>query len=86
MAVDITALFCCLDHFCKVFADWQATGCSRRADTPALRQAVARRDAVHRGAVSPFALQNVKVFYLYGIGGQYRACLTSCRTMTGWSA
>src|SRR4051794_12793063 len=23
MAVDITALYCCLDDFCKVFADWE---------------------------------------------------------------
>ena len=24
MAVDITALYCCLDDFCKVFGDWEA--------------------------------------------------------------
>ncbi len=24
MAVDITALYCGLDDFCKVFADWEA--------------------------------------------------------------
>src|SRR3954451_10325366 len=24
MAVDITALYCCVDDFCKVFADWEA--------------------------------------------------------------
>src|SRR3954451_7176705 len=24
MAVDITALYCCLDDFCKVLADWEA--------------------------------------------------------------
>src|SRR3954452_20645621 len=30
------------------------------ADTPALRQAVARRDAVHHGAVSPLALQELQ--------------------------
>jgi hypothetical protein len=24
MAVDITALYCCLDDFCKVFAAWEA--------------------------------------------------------------
>jgi hypothetical protein len=24
MAVDITALYCCLDDFCKLFADWEA--------------------------------------------------------------
>jgi hypothetical protein len=24
MAVDITALYCCLDDFCQVLADWEA--------------------------------------------------------------
>ena len=24
MAIDITALYCCLDDFCKVFEDWEA--------------------------------------------------------------
>ena len=24
MAIDITTLYCCLDDFCKVFADWEA--------------------------------------------------------------
>ena len=24
MAVDITALYCCLDDFCQAFADWEA--------------------------------------------------------------
>ena len=24
MAIDITALYCCLDDFCKLFADWEA--------------------------------------------------------------
>ena len=24
MAVDITALYCCLDDFCTVFGDWEA--------------------------------------------------------------
>ena len=24
MAIDITALYCCLDDFCKAFEDWEA--------------------------------------------------------------
>jgi hypothetical protein len=42
MAVDITALYCCLDDFCKVFADWGSPPTDPVADDPtALRQAVA---------------------------------------------
>jgi hypothetical protein len=35
MAVDITALYCCLDDFCKVFGDWEA---HRLIPSPAIRQ------------------------------------------------
>ena len=50
------------------------TGCSRRSSTPALRQAVARQMLfiVVLFHLSPY--KNFKVFYLYGIGGQYRTC------------
>ena len=46
MAIDITALYCCLDDFCKVFEDWEAhrlippqttrqrTGKLSRSETP----------------------------------------------------
>ena len=30
MAIDITALYCCLDDFCKVFEDWEAHRLIRR--------------------------------------------------------
>jgi len=53
MAIDITALYCCLDDFCKVFEDWEAHQVIPSAQTKeALRQAVTLRDAVHRGALS----------------------------------
>ena len=75
MAVDITALYCCLDDFCKVFEDWEAHQLiPSPTDAAARRQAVTRRDAVHHGAVSPLAFKNFKTFYLYGIGVQHRAC------------
>src|SRR4051794_14255703 len=35
MAVDITALYCCLDDFCKAFADWEA---HRLIPSPTTRQ------------------------------------------------
>jgi len=35
MAIDITALYCCLDDFCKVFADWEV---HRLIPSPTTRQ------------------------------------------------
>src|SRR4051812_49783603 len=75
MAVDITALYCCLDDFCKVLADWEA---HRLLPSERTRQ---RSGKLSRAEIlfivvlfhlSPY--KNFKVFYLYGIGGQYRAC------------
>ena len=42
MAIDITALYCCLDDFCKVFEDWEAHRLIPSADNTAThRQALA---------------------------------------------
>src|SRR3954467_10949414 len=80
MAVDITALYCCLDDFCKVFADWEA---HRLIPSQQTRQRTGKRSRAHIPfpgvlfllvlfPLSPY--KNFKVFYLYGIGPQYRAC------------
>ena len=75
MAVDITALYCCLDDFCKVFEDWEA---HRLIPSPTRRQ---RSGKLSRSEMlfimvlfhlSPY--KNFKTFYLYGIGVQHRAC------------
>ena len=75
MAVDITALYCCLDDFCKAFADWEA---HRLIPSPATRQ---RSGKLSRSEMlfivvlfhlSPY--KHFKAFYLYGIGHQHRAC------------
>jgi hypothetical protein len=75
MAVDITALYCCLDDFCKVFEDWEA---HRLIPSPTRRQ---RSGKLSRSEMlfivvlfhlSPF--KHFKAFYLYGIGQQHRAC------------
>src|SRR4029079_13750544 len=75
MAVDITALYCCLDDFCKVLADWEA---HRLLPSEQIRQSSGKLSLsemlfiVVLFHLSPY--KNFKVFYLYGIGGQYRAC------------
>ena len=45
MAVDITALYCCLDDFCKVFGDWEA---HRLIPSPTTRQRTEVRPDAYR--------------------------------------
>ena len=75
MAIDITALYCCLDDFCQVFEAWET---HRLIPSPTTRQ---RSGKLSRPAMlfivvlfhlSPY--KNFKTFYLYGIGHQHRAC------------
>ena len=75
MAVDITALYCCLDDFCKMFAEWET---HQLIPSPSRRQ---RSGKLSRSEMlfimvlfhlSPY--KNFKTFYLYGIGCQHRAC------------
>src|SRR4051794_41570712 len=75
MAVDITALYCCVDDFCKVFADWEAHRLLPSEQTCQRSGKLSRAEMLFIVVLfhlSPY--KNFKVFYLYGIGGQYRAC------------
>ena len=75
MAVDITALYCCLDDFCKVFGDWEA---HRLIPSPTARQRTGKLSRsemlfiVVLFHLSPF--RHFKAFYRYGVGQQHRAC------------
>jgi hypothetical protein len=75
MAVDITALYCCLDDFCKVFEDWEA---HRLIPSPTTRQRTGKLSRSEMLFIlvlfhlSPY--KNFKTFYLYGVGHQHRAC------------
>ena len=75
MAVDITALYCCLDDFCKVFKEWEA---HRLIPSPTTRQRSGKLSRAEMLFImvlfhlSPY--KNFKVFYHYGIGHQHRAC------------
>src|SRR5215210_454358 len=75
MAVDITALYCCLDDFCKVFADWEAHRLLPSEQTRQRSGKLSRAEMLFIVVLfhlSPY--KNFKVFYLSCIGGQYRAC------------
>src|SRR3954470_3090649 len=73
MAIDITALYCCLDDFCKVFEDWEAHRLLPAEQTCQRSGKLSRAEMLFIVVLfhlSPY--KNFKVFYLYGIGGQYR--------------
>jgi hypothetical protein len=75
MAVDITALYCCLDDFCEVFADWEAHQLIPSEQTRQRCGKLSRAEMLFIVVLfhlSPY--KNFKTFYLYGIGHQHRAC------------
>jgi len=75
MAIDITALYCCLDDFCKVFADWEA---HQLIPSPTSRQRSGKLSRAEMLFIMVLfhlsAYKTFKTFYLHGIGHQYRAC------------
>src|SRR3954465_11861763 len=75
MAIDITALYCCLDDFCKVFAEWEA---HQLIPSPTSRQRSGKLSRAEMLFIMVLfhlsAYKNFKTFYLLGIGCQHRAC------------
>lgn len=77
MTVDITALYCCLDDFCNVFADWEA---HQLIPPPTKRQRTGKLSRSEMLFImvlfhlSPY--KHFKAFYLYGIGCQHRGCFS----------
>jgi IS5 family transposase len=75
MSINITALYCCLDDFCKVFEEWEGhrlipsekKRC--RKGKLSLSEMLFIMGLFH---LSPF--RHFKAFYRYGVGHQYRAC------------
>jgi hypothetical protein len=75
MTIDITALYCCLDDFCKLFDAWEARRLIPSEKTRQRTGKLSRAEMLFIMVLfhlSPF--KNFKVFYHYGIGQQYRAC------------
>jgi hypothetical protein len=75
MNINITALYCCLDDFCKVYEEWEGhrlipSGKKRnRAGKLSLSEMLFIMVLFH---LSPF--KNFKAFYLCGVGYRYRSC------------
>src|ERR1700712_5713843 len=75
MAVDITALYCCLDDFCKVFEGWEAHRLIPSAQTRQRPGKLSRAEMLFIMVLFHLsAFKHFKAFYLYGIGCQHRAC------------
>jgi hypothetical protein len=73
--VDITALYCCLDDFCKAFADWEAHRLIPSEQTRQRPGKLSRAEMLFIVVLfhlSPY--KHFKAFYLYGIGHQHRSC------------
>jgi hypothetical protein len=75
MAIDITALYCCLDDFSKVFEEWErhqlipSEQKRQRAGKLSLSEMLFIMVLFH---LSPF--KHFKAFYLSGVGHLYRTC------------
>ena len=67
MAIDVTALYCCLDDFCKVFEDWEAHRLIPSQTTRQRTGKLSRSEMLFIMVLfhlSPF--KHFKVFYHYG--------------------
>jgi len=75
MAVDITALYCCLDDFCKAFGDWEAHQLIPSEQTRQRPGKLSRAEMLFIVVLFHLsAFKHFKAFSRYGIGQQYRAC------------
>lgn len=75
MSMDITALYCCLDDFCKVFEAWQA---HRLIPSETTRQRPGKLSLSEMLFIMVLfhlsSFKHFKAFYHYGIGQQYKDC------------
>src|SRR3954462_8256602 len=75
MAIDITALYCCLDDFCKAFEDWEAHRLIPSQTTRQRSGKLSRSEMLFIMVLFPLSpFKHFKVFYHHGIGPQHRAC------------
>ena len=75
MAIDITALYCCLDDFCKLFEEWEAHRLVPSQTTRQRAGKLSRSEMLFIMVLfhlSPY--KHFKAFYLCGIRREYRDC------------
>ena len=75
MSVDITALYCCLDDFCRLFEGWEG---HRLIPSETTRQRAGKLSRAEMLFIMVLfhlsAFKHFKAFYRYGVGQQYRDC------------
>ena len=75
MSVDITALYCCLDDFCRLFEGWEG---HRLIPSETRRQRAGKLSRPEMLFIMVLfhlsAFKHFKAFYRYGVGQQYRDC------------
>lgn len=75
MAVDITALYCCLDDFCQVFEEWEEHRLIPSGGTRQRSGKLSRAEMLFIVVLFHLSVfKHFKAFYTYGIGQQHRAC------------
>ncbi len=78
MSVDITALFCCLDDFCKLFEGWEAHRLIPSETTRQRTGKLSRAEMLFIMVLFHLSVfKHFKAFYRYGVGQQYRACFSA---------
>ena len=75
MAIDATALYCCLDDFRKAFEDWEAHRLVPSQTTRQRAGKLSRSEMLFIMALFHLsAFKHFKAFHHYGVGRQHRAC------------
>src|SRR3954454_3666101 len=75
MAIDTTALYCCVGGFCTVFEDWEVHQLIPSEQTRKRSGKLSRSEMLFIMVLFHLsAFKNFKTFYLSGIGQQHRTC------------
>ena len=75
MSINITALYCCLDDFCKVFEEWEGHRLIPSEKKRCREGKLSLSEMLFIMVLFPLSpFRHFKAFYRYGVGHQYRGC------------